>query len=439
MLVGVLEFFSVFSGVFCCYRLLNLLFINEYREEKRERLWQNLLMLAFSFLLSLVLLLKGAGLIPGSVNLPMVLIAVSLTSIWVFRAQKPAVISVILFYYMLKSVFEILAVILFSVVLQRENAFSLGDFGYGRVKEIYLLLTTLLWIFFYLVFARLRKGKAKNGIETYTVWIFTASLLGFAAVYYFKTTAFLSITHSLIRSWTFLMLLFFMGAILGLVYKKYRDAQEKNHLMEVQNLFLEQNYRDMQEIYASASGNFHDMKNHWNTVYRLVQEDQKEEALRYMEQVKAPFRQMEEKIWTKNRILDLILNAKYSEFQEEGIFTEVDTEILPPLPIEDFDLCTIFANLLDNAKEACGQIAEREKRWISINIKKKNQMLFISIANSLKNPPVEKNGRLLTTKPRKKLHGLGLENVRRALEHCDGYLSYSYDSEKFEVVVSVPI
>lgn len=61
---------------------------------------------------------------------------------------------------------------------------------------------------------------------------------------------------------------------------------------------------------------------------------------------------------------------------------QVDTEVFSTLPFTDREIISLFGNLLDNALEACEQIKGKE-RWIRIKIKKKNQLIYIEIANAI--------------------------------------------------------
>ena len=54
---------------------------------------------------------------------------------------------------------------------------------------------------------------------------------------------------------------------------------------------------------------------------------------------------------TGNKFLDIILNDKYKKALKYNISIDIDANLKLTNWIDDFDLCTLFGNLLDNAIE----------------------------------------------------------------------------------------
>lgn len=52
------------------------------------------------------------------------------------------------------------------------------------------------------------------------------------------------------------------------------------------------------------------------------------------------------------------LSSKLSVIERDGIQTEINVMVPAEIPISNIDLCTIFANCLDNALEACRKCPE---------------------------------------------------------------------------------
>src|SRR5699024_3367711 len=93
------------------------------------------------------------------------------------------------------------------------------------------------------------------------------------------------------------------------------------------------------------------------------------------------------------------------------------------MSIDDISLCTIFANTLDNAIEACVKVAEPSARKISVKARyTENGYFSYEIVNSKANPIRKKKGVLLTDKEDSRSHGLGLSSVRAAVEKYHGTL-----------------
>ena len=60
------------------------------------------------------------------------------------------------------------------------------------------------------------------------------------------------------------------------------------------------------------------------------------------------------------------------------------------------------------------------------------KILILSIKNSCGRPPVEKDGKFISTKGYNREHGWGLESVRAIVEGHGGELSLKYDAGCFE-------
>ena len=84
--------------------------------------------------------------------------------------------------------------------------------------------------------------------------------------------------------------------------------------------------------------------------------------------------------------------------------------------LTDIELCSLFANTLDNAIEACVKIKDREKRRITLKARSVNGHFSYEIVNAKENKVTERNGSFETDKEDKGSHGIGLWNVRQIVQ-----------------------
>ena len=123
---------------------------------------------------------------------------------------------------------------------------------------------------------------------------------------------------------------------------------------------------------------------------------------------------------------------------ELGISFELDGVADGGLNIKPMDMCSIFANALDNAIEAASSC---EAPHISLNIKRTDKFFVIKIANSAsKEIDVEKllSSSGYTSKKDKNHHGFGLMNVRRAVETHKGILKAESQADSFTLSIMLP-
>lgn len=100
----------------------------------------------------------------------------------------------------------------------------------------------------------------------------------------------------------------------------------------------------------------HDIKNHLSVLSGLLNSGKSEEAKAYLQKLDTVSASMSFPYHTGNPVVDILLSEKLGLAKINGIVTEVSLILSNPCEIDDFDLCVIFANALDNAIYACQSI-----------------------------------------------------------------------------------
>ena len=155
------------------------------------------------------------------------------------------------------------------------------------------------------------------------------------------------------------------------------EEQEK-HALQTKVKVLEERYQEM----LKSRKVVHDMKNHILALKNYDQEQNWPGLHEYLNELSDDMLEYNFHVWTGNHMLDMILNQKEKDAQNQNTVMQIDTEVFSTLPFTDREIISLFGNLLDNALEACEKINDKE-RWIKIKIKKKNLLLYIEIANVL--------------------------------------------------------
>lgn len=214
--------------------------------------------------------------------------------------------------------------------------------------------------------------------------------------------------------------------ILFLTYQ--RNIEKENELFQLKNEInkteTEKNYYDILEkqnqdlmIYA------HDAKNHLSAIKTLNTDSKIDEYINKMAESLATYSKVSH---SGNHILDVIINKYTTECEIKNVNFSFDIRLKNLEYVEDYDLVTILGNLLDNALEAA---EKSEKREISLSTDYRNTYDVLIITNSCDTAPKSSNEKLLTTKKDKKLHGLGLKSVMKALKKYNGDYDWEYDSQ----------
>ena len=171
----------------------------------------------------------------------------------------------------------------------------------------------------------------------------------------------------------------------------------------------------------------HDFKNYVIGLQAYIDENNVPGANDYLEGMKEKFAPGISLIETGNPALDAMLSTKKAVAQSREIDVYTQIQIPENLPIEPIDLCVIFGNALDNAIEGCER-AQSSNKKINIEMRYRGETLFCRISNTAPKP---ENYVLKTSKPDKKNHGFGLENIKTALAKYNSSPIVEYSDNTF--------
>ncbi|CUU49455.1 sensor histidine kinase [Clostridium beijerinckii] len=180
----------------------------------------------------------------------------------------------------------------------------------------------------------------------------------------------------------------------------------------------------------------HDMKNHLICLSDLCNKGKYNELNDYIKNLQDSIITLDTIFNTRNSIADSIINEKYSIMKRNNISFELEGVFCESLLIKPVHICTIFANAIDNAIEACIKIEETSMRKIKIEIKNSRNFLVLSFTNSVKGKLKITNKNIIkTSKLDKKNHGFGLENIRSAVNEYNGDFKIKVDEDLFELEI----
>lgn len=181
----------------------------------------------------------------------------------------------------------------------------------------------------------------------------------------------------------------------------------------------------------------HDIHNHLMVINRFAEEEKTEKLKEYLHSVNESFATIQSIYHTGHEIIDSILDKKSNELKQNYIKLEMDGNLSNFASMDDFDLCTIFSNALQNAIEACIQLPETSDRCIKIRFRSKASWNILEFTNPVKEDLKIKNNRLVTSKSDKKNHGFGLVQIEQIVQNYNGNLYLTYDNHIFKLIVQL--
>lgn len=212
--------------------------------------------------------------------------------------------------------------------------------------------------------------------------------------------------------------------------------RERNYLNICYLEAQKKQYRYLQEKEEATRHFRHDMKNHIFVLKDLCYSQNWEKMNLYIERMsKENLKGSNYHIETGNHVIDAICNKYLEEAENMGISVVISGHIPDKTDIEDFDLCTIFANLLSNAIEA---VQFSDKKDVSLDIRYDEACIYIKEENYYINLIKKKGKKILTIKPEKDIHGFGIQNIKNSVYRYGGEVEIDTKNKTWMVLISIP-
>lgn len=183
----------------------------------------------------------------------------------------------------------------------------------------------------------------------------------------------------------------------------------------------------------------HDISNHILCIGGLVKQGNLAEITEYLNKMENSLIEIQNKSYsTGNEIIDVMLNYNINLL---GDSTKVSVTGFcdKKLAMSNMELCSVISNLLQNAVEALTSQQEGRK-YLNIHMHTTEKNFSIEIKNSFANKDIVFIKELpSTSKEDKKNHGIGLKNVKRAVQKNKGLLKIEIKEREFFVNVILPV
>lgn len=194
-------------------------------------------------------------------------------------------------------------------------------------------------------------------------------------------------------------------------------------------------YKMLTEQYRQSERLRHDMKNHVIALSALSRNKEWEKIDAYLKNMEGIVLDAGEDM-TGNKAVDALLYQKRRQAEEENIKWECDVQMPKGCCINEFDLCVLFGNILDNALEACGRMQRGEYHFINIQAKMVKKCFLLEVKNSM--DMTEKYTEGFTSKGDAQEHGIGLLNVGDVVNKYNGAVNTEAENGIFVISILMP-
>lgn len=338
--------------------------------------------------------------------------------------------------------FEIVTYCIYSMFKKGLNIPLINEL---LVNEIYVSLISELIIILLIIII----GIAIGNISNYSRWIMSVknSVYILMTVYMVVMSAVDSLLKKIISrvdgeiEFVVVVVLSFAivstyGICIGMAKIDYnrqcyeKDSILKDHYLDASKEYFSQLKQQIDEMRRFK----HDVTAHYWALDAYLKNSDCESASEYLKTIRNhQLAAYSSYFTTGNELVDAVIYGIISRF--ENMTIKVDGSI-GNVNIKEYDLCTIFYNLVQNAAEAICELDDVDK-VINVEIRHYDNKMFIDISNvCYKKIELDNMGKF-TTKKDTYLHGYGISNVQRTVEQYDGGIDFKYKNKKFYALVTI--
>lgn len=201
-------------------------------------------------------------------------------------------------------------------------------------------------------------------------------------------------------------------------FQTQAELQSLAQAAQAQKIYI----AEAQIRYEQTKAFRHDIANHLSVLNGLLNNGELDESKAYLNKLKTVSSSLSFPYQTGNPVVDILLSEKLGLAKE--ITAEVSLLLPRPCGMDDFDLCVIFANALDNAINAC-QSAKGTK-LIRIQGKQQGDFYMLAFENTCSDEPLPPAG-------------TGLSNIKSVAEKYHGVTLTEKVGQRFSLNVLLNI
>ena len=178
----------------------------------------------------------------------------------------------------------------------------------------------------------------------------------------------------------------------------------------------------------------HDYKHHLNALQKMLACGYTESSQNYLDKLNKETSDNQIREYCSSRVINSLLDSFAERCVNENINFSVNSYLPDKRRLDDYELCVILGNLLENAFTACLTI--ESGRYIELRAKLQRDNLGITVKNSFNGEITVKDGGFVS---KKENGGNGIKSIQSILNHYGGDFVPKWDESNFTVCAVVDI
>ena len=440
LMTGFFAFFSLYSVAPAM--IIKSFFDDRIVVDRRRILLCIGVISSVSIIFSVLMFLTDAnkGVFIAFLLLMIVLILIVMPIIFAYRRGMPKLYyaeSLLLFFAVMNVCFMCtyaLSFLLSSIVLILDifSPEKCRSFGTLITVPIFLLLS--LWLYFAFVRKKMFLRMRKTDTLKFLIYYVAVQYFYFVILSLPIRALPVRIVCSLIVFSVILILVFPVLIIKSRQTAYLRELSTRSEQFLEAELAASNAYRQSQEDTRAFR---HDMNNNLAVISSLMRKGSYSEAEEYVNELHGRLSSFSPKIVTGDDMLDALISSKLTDIENNGIRFTVNGVIDGGLGWKPIDICAVFANMIDNAVEACVKVVGAERN-IDLTFRKTEHQRIITMKNSTA-VKVDcsrlGDGSHYTSKADSSSHGFGVKNIRDTLDKVGAMMQLSCSETEFMTTI----
>lgn len=205
---------------------------------------------------------------------------------------------------------------------------------------------------------------------------------------------------------------------------------EKYHISETLLLSQQKQTEILQKQIEQTSRTRHDLRHHLLIIETHIINKDWDALETYVKTYRTSIPEPSN-IYCKNTTINSLIGY-YKEMAEQSkTKLDVSVSLSDVLTLPSTDLCSVLANLLENAVDACSRM-KSENRFIDLKISSQSDsVLAIVIENSYEDEIKRFNDTFISSK-NKNRKGIGISSIRNIVEQYNGIAKFEYQDHVFK-------
>lgn len=333
----------------------------------------------------------------------------------------------------IKKLLSVFVIYVVNALVEGIVILSFTKYAAGQpVNQIYECVTSLLLLFIAIVLERTTVSEKDTALPLLNMAaLVTVPVISIGCMYCLFMTIHERKAAVVLTSATLLFINILIFYLYDSLLKFYSERIEKRvfeQMIEVYAYQLDIARESEERVRALR----HDIKHHMIELLALARKDRNMDMVNYLHDMQKFMLNPAEHASTGNKEIDGVLN--YLLQKADDTLEQVDIKINIPKQFcfNCFNVCVILGNLVDNAVREAGN---SEEKYLSVNIRTKQEVLLIFIENSYSGAIIEKKNKIRTTQKDLAIYGIGLDNVKKIVAATGGDMKIEYSEHRFCVQV----